>query len=98
MANKAPAGAGWEVVRDLSVEMLKLAEAGDFLTLRQLDAERRRALFAIANRREQSLSPALAAQLADLQARLVALAEQQARAEGTAAAKAKRAAEFTPSV
>ncbi len=92
------AGAAWEVVRDLSVEMLKLAEAGDFLTLGPLDAERRRALFAIANRREQSLSPALAAQLADLQARLVALAEQQARAEATAAAKAKRAAEFTPSV
>lgn len=87
----------WESVHDLSREMLSLAEAGDFQQLGLLDAERRRALFLIASTRAQSLSPALAAELADLQTRIVTLAEQQARAEAIAAAKARQAAEFMPS-
>ena len=98
LANSAAEVSGWEVLRDLSTQMLVLAEAGDYVRVGLLDAERRRILFALAQRRVRDLPPALAEHLGELQAQILAVSERSLRAEANAAGKAKLLSGFTQSV
>lgn len=98
MANSAADISGWEVLRDLSTQMLVLAEAGDYVRVELLDAERRRILYGLAQRRVKDLPPALAERLAEIQAQILAVSERSLRAEANAASKAKLLSGFTQSV
>jgi hypothetical protein len=77
--------------------MLALAEAGDYVRVALLDAERRRILFGLAQRRMKDLPPALAERLGEIQAQILAVSERSLRAEANAASNAKLLAGFTQS-